>query len=299
MIGNDLYQKITDRILQDMERGVMPWSRKWKSKQRDAVAGMPSNAYTGKAYRGINVILLWLAADEMQSDDMRFATFKQVNDAGGKVIKGSKSFQIYFFSVFEKEDKNNPDKLVKIPMLKYFNVYHISQTENCKWKTVAVDGKAAKPEMPEDTVEFIKLLGARVNHGLGRYPTPCYVPASDTVHMPFPDEFAALQNYRETLYHELMHWTGHASRLQRDFSGHFGNKAYAKEELIAELGAAFICAEFGLEYSTRHASYLNSWLEVLRHDNKAFMQAASAAQKAVDYVRETVLGKPIDIKEAA
>lgn len=298
MIGNDLYQKITDKILADMERGVMPWRRDWQSKQRDALPGMPSNALTGKAYRGINILLLWIAADEIGSNDMRFATYKQAQDAGGNVIKGSKSFPIFFFNMLEKEDKDT-GKLKKIPMLRQFNIFHVSQCKNCNWKTATIDGKASKPEMPEYTTEFIAALGANVKHGITHNGTPCYIPVLDRVEMPFPDEFSTHDSYRRILYHELIHWTGNTKRCNRDFSGSFGTAKYAREELIAELGAAFVCAEFGIAYDTRHASYIDIWIKCLREDNKAIMQAASAAQKAVDYIKQAVLGVQVKELEAA
>jgi antirestriction protein ArdC len=172
----------------------------------------------------------------------------------------------------------------RIPMLKEFTVFHVSQVEGCSnLKGAAViDGGA----LPADTQEFVSALGAHLVHGGDR---ACYSPIADRLAMPWARDFRSENDYRATLYHELVHWTGHKSRNDRPIANFFGTADYAREELVAEMGGAFLCAEFGLEYQTQHASYLTSWLKVLKEDKRAILKAASQAQKAIDFMRAKVL----------
>lgn len=282
----DVYAEITNRILADLDQGVMPWEKSWAGTGGNPALGLPLNASTGRAYRGINVLSLWLAGAALGSDDLRFLTFKQALDLGGAVKKGEKGFKVYFYKKVEvggDEEAEEAGRLV--PFLREFTVFHVSQVEGCKGLHEARETEA-KP-LPDDTAELCQALGAAVFHGGDR---AFYQPGTDKLGMPWPDAFNTLNDYRATLYHELTHWTGHAARLDRKLATGRGTNDYAREELVAELGGAFLCAEYGLPYQTQHASYLKSWADVLRADKRAILQAASAAQKAVDFIRARAAG---------
>jgi antirestriction protein ArdC len=293
-MARDLFAEITNRIIFDMEQGVLPWSKPWKAGTTAAPAlGMPINATTGKPYRGINVLLLWAAAASNGWADARFLTFKQAKDAGGNVRKGEHGHKIYFFRKIEVEDRNTEGETKEIAMLKEYTVFHVSQVEGCDKLQSAPVGVA---ELPQDTAELLATIGASLTHGGDR---AFYAPLPDRIGMPWPQDFNSLNDYRATLYHELTHWTGHKARCDRTFGGRFGDKAYAREELVAELGGAFLCAEYGLPYQTQHASYLANWLEVLKEDKRAILQAASMAQKAVDFIRAAAIKAPVPLEEMA
>jgi antirestriction protein ArdC len=272
-----------------MENGALPWQREWNGENRVPIS-LPSNATTLKPYRGINVLLLWAHSRTLgRQHDMRFLTFKQALDCGGNVRKGEHGTKIYFFRDLEIEDKKTGEKR-KVPMLREYTVFHITQTENCAF--AEINGETAI--LPDDTAEFCAATGANITHGGD---DACYMPGPDLIIMPYPQDFVSIDTYRSVLYHEIIHWTGHAKRAKRNFGLNSGSIDYAKEELVAEIGAAFICAEFGIQYSTRHANYLSKWIKCLNDDKKAIFQAASLAQKAVDYIRQAVISEPI--KEAA
>lgn len=280
----DYAAEVTARILADMETGTLPWEKPWKT-DNTGVAGVPMNALTGRSYRGINTLLLWIAGFALGTADLRFLTFKQAKDAGGSILKGAKGHKIYFYKplAVKSEDADGNETEKQIPMLREYTVFHVSQTEGCELKAPA---EIDLPAMPDDVCSFIEYLGADVRHGGDR---ACYIPASDRIHLPLPQDFKSADNYRATLYHELTHWTGGKPRLDREFKGFFGSKEYAREELLAELGGAFLCAEFGIEYQTQHASYLAHWLTILKEDKRAIFQAASKAQNAVDFIRARVV----------
>lgn len=291
----DIYQEITNRIVHEMEKGRLPWERPWSKDDCAPVGtfGVPMNAATGRAYRGINICMLWAAAATMGSDDLRFMTFKQAKAAGGNVIKGSKGFKIFFFKKLEIERENDKGDTIKaqIPMLREFTVFHISQ----------IDGltKAKQPQeidldaMPEDINELAEAVDCEL---IISGDQAFYSPAYDRVNMPPIDSFKEQNGFRSVFYHELTHWTGHHTRMSREF-GARGTDKYAREELVAELGAAFICAEFGIDYTTNHAAYLQSWIKALKNDKRMIFQAASAAQKAVDWLRAAAIAD--DLQAAA
>lgn len=294
-MARDLYAEITNRIIFDMQNGVMPWEKPWKGSTAAPAVGMPINATTGKPYRGINILLLWGFAALNGWSDYRFLTFKQALDAGGHVRKGEHGGKIYFYKSLEVKDRDaaDEDATRNIPMLKEYTVFHVSQVEGCE---KLADAPAGAGELPADTEDLARAIGAAITHGGDR---AFYAPFPDRLGMPWPADFKSLDHYRATLYHELTHWTGHKARLDRTFGGRFGDKAYAREELVAELGGAFLCAEYGLEYQTQHASYLANWLEVLKEDKRALLQAASAAQKAVDFIKAAAIAAPVITEEAA
>jgi len=274
MSNKDVYQEITDQIISALEAGTAPWVKPWAS------CGSPRNAITGRKYSGINTILLAMTPYASSL----WLTFKQAKDVGGNVRKGEHGTRIVFFKPFKVKDVNassDGDSVEKtIPLLRTFTVFNASQLENLPEKySVQVE-----PVLDQfaDNAEAERLLAqASIEHGSN---SACFIPSIDKVHLPDKLMFKSIPDYYATALHELTHWTGHKTRLARDFSGRFGDGAYAFEELIAELGAAFSCAHCGIDGQLQHASYIASWIKVLKGDKKAIFTASSAARKATEYL---------------
>ena len=275
------YQVITDAILTALEN-CGGWQRPWINRATNA---LPTNEVTGSTYSGSNIVMCWVTAMERGYTQQRWATFKQWDSKGATVRKGEKGTPIVFFSRVDRKDEGDDSNVRSIPYARLSWVFNIDQ----------VDGYTP-PEIEEavDTInpleradQVIAGTGATIVHGGDR---ACYIPSVDRIHMPDRESFVgtptstATESYYGTLLHELTHWTG--PRLKREFGKRFGDAAYAAEELVAELGAAFLCAELGVTATPRedHASYLASWLKLLRDDNRAFMTAASAASAAVEFI---------------
>lgn len=278
-MATDLYQVVTDRIIASLERGVAPWVKPWNAADRNG--GFPYNAASGKPYRGINVLLLSCSAYPTAG----WMTFKQARDLGGHVRKGEHGSMIVFYKPFAVKDRNaqpdadgnQPERL--IPLLKSFTVFNVSQIDELPAKYYGtVDAPA---ERPTHAVADAMLALATVRHGGDR---AFYSPSHDSIQMPQPAQFASIPEYYATGLHELTHWTGHASRCAREYGKRFGDTAYAREELVAEMGAAFLCAHAGIDGRLQHAEYLANWLGVLKADKRAIVVAASHAQRAADYV---------------
>lgn len=281
----DLYQNVTDRIVAAMESGTMPWQRDW------SIAGstVPMNATTERPYSGINVLLFWLAADAGYAKP-RYLTFKQALEAGGNVRKGEHGTKVYFYKQLTVADKaSGEDK--QIPMLREYTVFNVAQCEGLSDRVT--HGEQAAPRNQDqreaDADAFIKSTGADFREGTG---TPCYVPSKDFVSMPAFSAFNSRPAFYATAFHELTHWTGAKPRLDRDFSGRFGTHAYALEELVAEIGAAFLCAEFGFDVISRSAAYLDNWLKAIKDNPRAIFTAASKASKAAEYLRGLAIAEP-------
>ena len=285
----DIYQSVTQRILEALERGERPWSRPWRLNPTD---GVPRNAVTGRPYHGINVLLLWGAAQLEGYTSQRWLTYRQASEAGGHVRKGERGELIVFWKFLERErldDDGRPvlgddgePQTVTIPVARGYFVFNTEQCEDLP------EGLAPAPEADPDwdpapaAEAFVAATGAQIRHGGNR---AFYAPAADRIQMPHREQFAGEDGYYGTLLHELTHWTGAEHRLHRRFD-RFGTEAYAFEELVAELGAAFLCARLGLAAEPRedHASYLRSWLKVLKEDHKAIFSAAAAARAATEFL---------------
>lgn len=275
--ARDLYQEVTDRIIEALEQGVTPWVCPWEQ------MGPPRNASTGRRYSGINALILGLVGLMKGYTSQEWLTFKQAKAAGGLVRKGSKGTTIVFYKTIERErddesaEEGDEQRRV-IPIMRSFTVFNLDQ----------IDG-IERPERPlpeglgnEAAKAIVAGSGAAIMHGRDR---AYYAPKLDLIRMPDKWRFEDGGAYYATLLHELVHWTGHESRLARvGITGNyrFGTPEYAFEELVAELGAAFLCAEIGIKGELRHEGYIASWLEVLKGDKKAIFRAASAAQKAAD-----------------
>ncbi|MGF7150083.1 antirestriction protein ArdC [Sphingomonas zeicaulis] len=290
-----LYDEVTAKIVGELEAGRFPWAQPW-GKAGAAAPGLPRNALTGRCYSGVNVLLLWGAAIEHGHPSQGWLTFRQAQEAGGSVRKGERGVTVVYADRFipkgEVERAARADEDARaVPFLKRFTVFNVAQCEGLR------PGLAPDPvPLPEREIvpvaeALIAASGADFRIGGDK---AFYVPSADFVQVPPQPAFFEQINYYRTCLHELTHWTGHGSRLARDFSGGFGSKLYAREELIAEMGSAFLCAALGIVPTVRHADYLACWLEVLREDNRAIFRAASAASKAADFL----LGRHADANAA-
>lgn len=274
---NDVHQQITDTLIAKMEEGVLPWRQEWTGST--GIMQLPRRV-TGETYQGINVLLLWIAAAEKGFAADQWMTFNQAKKLGANVRKGERGTKIVFYKTLEIEDENGEDR--KIPMARTFTVFNVEQIDNLP---------AEYTPAPRETVDtgargladldaFFQATGAAIAID-GQQPH--YRPSSDSIHMPAVSTFTTAAAYYATLAHELVHWTGHKSRLDR--FGENTKPAYAFEELVAELGACFLCASLGLAPDLDNsAAYLASWLRALKDDKRFIFRAAAAAQKATDFL---------------
>lgn len=273
-----LYKEITDKMIADLERGCVPWVQPWETSR--APLGLPRNASTGRSYSGVNVLLLWEALISGGYSSQRWLTFRQARTLGGSIRKGEKGTTAVFSDRFMSSAVRDDTTPGAVSFLKRFTVFNIDQCDGCG------EAPLIEPVRPDLIVPMAEALiletGAKFRIGGDR---AYYNNAHDVVHVPAPETYFEAINWHRTVFHELSHWTGHASRLGRDFSGGFGSKTYAKEELVAEIAGTFVCAALGIVPTVRHADYIGSWLEVLREDNHAAVRAAGAASKAADFLR--------------
>lgn len=269
--SKELMQSAALQIVSLMQSEGENWSKPWIAK------GVPSNVVSGKAYRGFNNIWLSFNAYQNSYASNSWATFKQWKEKGATVKKGEKASNIFFFSTLEKE-KDNGEK-ERFGFWKYYNVFNADQVEGYE-PPVIVENDHQPIESAE---RFIKNTGASITHGGDR---ACFIPSLDQIKMPQLNDFVSLDEYYSTILHELTHWTGHQSRLDRLKSGSFGSEEYAREELVAECGAAFLCVLLGINKAPtpNHARYLNNWIAAIKNDYRALFTAISQAQKAVDYL---------------
>ena len=284
--SNDVYSRITNQVIEAIEAGAGNWRMPWHT---DGLGAMrPVNVVSGRPYRGVNVLALWSAADEHGYSSDKWATYKQWQEIGAQVRKGEKSSLIVFWTVNDSDeggdDPDHPNEGHEARRRIFARGYSVFNAEQ-------VDGYQDEPPPPRPEIEriehaerFFSALGADVRHGGAR---AFYRPASDHIQMPPFEAFRDAVAYYATRGHETIHWTGAKQRLDRDMSGRFGSEPYAGEELVAELGAAFLCADLSLENEPRpdHAAYVASWLKALRDDNRAIFSAAAKAQQAIDYLQ--------------
>jgi antirestriction protein ArdC len=281
-----LYTEITDKIIAELEAGRVPWVQPWGTAAVKAPLAMPRNAATRRHYSGINVLILWGAVIERGFTGQSWLTFRQALGLGGNVRKGERGTTVVYADRFTPEDERRRAEETgeapgAIPFLKRFTVFNAAQCEGLPEEIAAI-APPPPPGLIEPQAEaLIAATGADFRIGGAR---AFYNPIHDFVQVPPPQVYFEPINWHRTAFHELSHWSGHASRLGRDFSGSFGTKSYAREELVAEMAGAFICASLGIVPTVRHADYIGSWLEVLREDNRAVVRAASAASKAADHV---------------
>ena len=273
----DIYQTITDRIIAQLENGVISWRKPWR--------GNPAiNFVTRKPYQGINRLLL--------PDGGEWLTFKQAHDAGGSIKRGEKSSMVVFYKPLTIKDKdgNETDDEKTIPFLRYSNVFHISQTEGIETKLPPIiQDDSIKPiENAEHILsDYIHKSGVTLNIKPGS-DRAYYTPSNDSITLPAIGQFDKSEEYYSTYFHEAVHSTGHEKRLNRKVGvSAFGSQTYSKEELIAEIGSAMLLNETGLEIAEtfeNNAAYIASWLKKLHDDKKLIVMAAGQAQKAADYI---------------
>jgi antirestriction protein ArdC len=291
----DIYTRITNAIVNHLERGVRPWVKPWNAEHAAGRITRPLR-HNGKPYNGINVLSLWATAMAQNFAAPIWMTFKQATEFDGHIRKGEKgALVVYADSITRKEndDKTGDEIEREIPFVKGYTVFNVEQIDGLP----AVYYAKAAPQLDpvariERAERFFAALGAGIGHGGNR---AFYSFTNDTIQMPPFASFRDADSYYATLAHECTHWTGSTSRLNRDFGGHrFGSEGYAFEELVAELGAAFLCADLDLSLEPRedHASYIATWLNVLTQDNRAVFMAAANAQRATEYINRTVLKAP-------
>lgn len=286
-----IYDEVTNAIVADLEAGRFPWVQPWDASALAAPCGLPRNAASGRAYSGINILILWGAAVAHAFTGQTWLTFRQALALGGNVRRGERGTTVVYADRFVPKDDRPPrdgeaDRAV--PFLKRFTVFNTDQCDGLPDRIVA-----APPPLPEGLVapQVLALIAeSGVDFRMGGNEA-FYAPSLDFVQVPRPEAFFHVIDWHRTALHELCHWTGHRSRLGRDQAGRFGSGAYAREELVAELGAAFCCASLGIRPTVRHADYLGSWLDVLREDARAIFRAASAASKAADLLLGFVPGR--------
>lgn len=278
----DIYESVTTTIIEQLEKGVAPWACPWNAAA--PVGGLPANASTGRAYSGVNILLLWLAQAERGFSCHDWLTYKQAEAMGAQVRKGEKATRIVYADSFipkaerakARTENREPSSVY---FLKGFCVFNRDQIDGLE--PPAPTGPLPDREAIAVGENLILRSGADFRIGGNE---AYYVSAADFIRMPDQRQFRNQIDYYRTAAHELSHWTGHQSRLDRKLANRFGSAQYAREELIAEMGAAFVLASIGITPTVRHADYIGAWLKVLREDSKAIVRAASAASKAADYL---------------
>ncbi len=278
-----LYAEVTARVIAELEEGRLPWVCPWD--RAACECGMPRNAMTGRAYSGINVLILWGAVVHGGFGSQRWLTYRQALTAGGNVRQGEKGVAVCYADRFTPPDEqqhasDEQREARQIAFLKRFTVFNIDQCEGLPG-SFAIAAAVREEAMVPHAEALIRASGADFRVGGDQ---AFYAPLFDFVQVPPRHAFADEINFYRTALHELGHWTGHESRLGRDQSGQHGSPDYAREELVAEMASAFICASLAIRPTVRHSDYIGAWLDVLRGDERAIFRAASQASKAADYL---------------
>lgn len=278
------YEMITEEVIAAMEAATGNFELPWN---KSACSGLPVNGSTKKEYKGINIVMLWISAASNGFTSNEWFTFKQAKDLKGQVRKGEKGTRVVFWKFLEKEteesSENEDSKTNKstVPVCRYFTVFNRDQIDGLPEVETS---EITEVERNMNIEMFIRGTGARIVEGPIN---ASYNPAQDFVKIPSIHLFTSPEAYYSTLFHELGHWTGHSTRLDRDLSGRFGDTSYAMEELIAEMTSAFLCAEFQTPNFLQHGEYLANWIQVLKDDKYAIFTAAREATKAAQFLKES------------
>ncbi len=283
----NLYRQVTDKIIAELEAGIAPWVRPWAG-VADAAApfGLPKNGQTGKTYSGINILLLWAAAFETARRTQVWLTYRQAQSLGGQVRKGERgAMVVYRDSFVPKAERERAAATGEDPetvgFLKRYTVFNADQCDGLPETLYQTARPLPHREAIPQAETLIEATGADFRIGGDE---AFYAPARDYIQIPPQPLFFEQIDYYRTAFHELGHWTGHESRLDRQLKTRKGSKDYAREELVAEMTTAFVCAAMGIVPTVRHTDYLGAWLAVLKEDKRAIFRAASLASKAADYI---------------
>ncbi|CAM5631863.1 MAG: zincin-like metallopeptidase domain-containing protein [Sphingobium sp.] len=279
-----LYQDITNQIIAELEAGRVPWVQPWASAK--APLQMPHNASSSRCYSGINILILWHAVVSRGFSSNAFLTFRQALELGGNVCKGATGTTVVYAHRFTPGDERRQAAEEgrtpgTIPFLKRFTVFNLDQCEGLPDAYTAAIPRPDPDQILPEAEALIKATGADFRIGGDQ---AYYDVANDRVCVPPPSRYFDPINWNRTAFHELGHWTGSKERLDRDQSGRFGSETYGREELVAEMAGAFVCAALGIEPTVRHSDYIGAWLDIMRADDRAIVRAASAASKAADYL---------------
>jgi antirestriction protein ArdC len=272
MSNQKVYDYVFERIQTEMEKGIIPWRKPWGT---DGNGDLPRNGTSGKHYNGINLLMLdW---------GHKYYTMKQIGQKGWRIKKGSKGFFVVYFELKEiaSNKEGRKGEMEKIPFLRYYYVFKDSDIEGCPTSTEATKTEHQPIEEAEKVVSAYE-IEIKHDDSKGAY----YSPVKDSINVPDRSRFVNIEEFYSTCFHEMTHSTGHEKRLKRTFGNHFGDEQYSKEELIAEIGAGFLCGKCGIEQKTLENSvaYIQNWLGALSKDKKMIVQAAAAASKAADYI---------------
>ena len=290
----DIAQLITDRIISELEKGATPWVKPWRTLKGLPGEGMPFNPASGTVYRGVNHF--WLGMQPYALP--HYVTFKQAQALGGTVKADQKGTPVVYWNVHRKETIGDKGESVTsaYAFIKHYYVFNVEQCEGLNLPAMPeppiVDWNSC--EQADAIVSRLNLSGGLTHAGDSAY----FRPSTDAIVMPAPAAFDSRENYYATLLHESVHASGHDSRLKRITPARFGSEEYAFEELVAELGAAMLCAHCGIDGDLRHAGYIESWLKALRNDKKFILSASAKAQQAMDYLTNTSVNESEQISEA-
>ena len=290
----DVYERVTTQIVTQLENRVRPWLKPWNAEHAAGRITRPLR-HNGLPYQGINVVMLWWAAVEQGFAAPIWMTFKQAKTLGASVRKGEKGNLVVYASTVtrtETDEETGEDEERNIPFMKGYTVFNVEQIEGLPEHFYAPAAPRLEPvQRIEGAEAFFAATGADIRHGGNQ---AYYAVHQDYVQMPPFETFRDAESYVATLGHEMTHWTRHPSRLNRDFGRkRWGDEGYAMEELVAELGAAFLAADLDITPEPRedHAAYIGSWLKVLKNDKRAVFTAAAHAQRAVDHLHGLQAGE--------
>lgn len=293
----DVYQEVTNKIIAELEAGTAPWHKPWAAAGDDGPIPARPIRSCGTPYNGINVLLLWSEQQLRGYASNQWMTFKQAIALGGCVRKGEKGSMVVYAdrSVKTRTNDAGEEETYAIPFMKAYTVFNVAQVDGLpdRFYRASVVVPVTEHARNARVDAFVTATGADVRHGGNR--AFCAHAGDGFVQMPHLAQFEDAASYYGTLLHELTHWSGHKPRLDRVYGKRFGDEAYAAEELVAELGAAFLCADLGVSAEPRadHASYIASWLKVLRNDKRAIFTAAGMAQRAADYLAAYSVAEPM------
>jgi len=271
-----IYQEITDSIIAELEKGATPWVKPWH-----APMSADKNIVSGKAYRGINRFITAMVSGIKGYDCPAWASLKQWNELGARVRKDEKATKIVYWSQAKdkKAEASGEDKFYQFAKVSY--IFNVAQVDG-----IDIIASEDQPVSDNQKIEACeqRIAATQAKYSIGG-DTACYIPSIDSIRMPALNTFQSAEHYYATFFHELTHWTSDKTRCDRDLSkGRFGNADYAFEELVAELGAAFLCQQHGIAGDLRHAGYIDHWLKCLKSDSRAIFKASALAQQAADFL---------------